>query len=472
MKTNWQLQSLDLVGAISSCASRMAIELMPHQVANIDGLVRAMTNYGAALDASDTGTGKTFTALGLCKKLGAQPAIVTPLACIHAWEAACVAMDVKPVFIINYEGAKSKKFNFGEVIPSPRKGGKAKYQFKNMPQRVIMIFDEVQRCRNPRSGNTSMLLAAVKNHKTLMLSATPFTSPMEAFGIGLGLRLFVEHKWWNWQLRNGVRKNHWGRMEFKGDETHMLKIHNEIFPDRGVRTTRHEIPNFPETLIRCLAIEVDEKEALTAEYMAEIEASEKQDIINASEGVHPELLDLVEALPVTRNLRARQKAELLKVPTMCEMAVDAVAKGFSVPLFFNFDVSIELASSILKTKCMLRGHKPGGKDNLARGTAIVSFQQGVETIILVNSAAGGAGTNLHDPRGKRPRQAIISPPWSAVVLKQVLGRSNRSGGGYSDQLIIFAADTVEERVMKRLESRMSNLDTLTDGDLDVATLDI
>jgi hypothetical protein len=83
----------------------------------------------------------------------------------------------------------------------------------------------------------------------------------------------------------------------------------------------------------------------------------------------------------------------------------------------------------------------------------------------VNIRAGGAGLSLHDPVTQVPRVALISPPYSAIDLKQVLGRTHRLGGGHSTQKLIFAADTVEEQVMQRVQNRVQNIDALLDSDV-------
>ena len=80
--------------------------------------------------------------------------------------------------------------------------------------------------------------------------------------------------------------------------------------------------------------------------------------------------------------------------------------------------------------------------------------------------AGGVGVSLHDLNGVYPRAAFISPTWSAVELRQTLGRVHRAGGKTkSTQRIVFVADSVEEQVRRTVESKLARLDTLNDGDL-------
>ena len=41
--------------------------------------------------------------------------------------------------------------------------------------------------------------------------------------------------------------------------------------------------------------------------------------------------------------------------------------------------------------------------------------------------AGGTGLSLHDVNGEHPRVSLISPSFSAIDLKQALGRIHRAG---------------------------------------------
>lgn len=459
-------------------------ELHPHQVKNRDGLIAALAKYGSALDASETGTGKTITFLAVCQKLNAQPCIITRKPVIDAWERECAAMGVKPFFITNYEAARSGNFPWLtlEKKKSVKYNGEVSHWTNlvwTVPAgRYLFCFDEVQACRGQGTQNSKMLLAAARKYKTVLLSATPFTNPQEAGAIGPALRLFAEDRWFPWLYQHGVRKDQFGHMRFVGlgrterakaeGLRHMQRIHEELFPAHGVRTTRYEIPNFPDELTEVLAVEPDSLTSIEQAYACLIAIARTEDYRRACEGVAPDLLDLVQPLPITVALRARQEAELQKVGPMVELAIDARDKGESCALFVNFDHTVEALMQRLDTKCVVRGEAGDGRGNIIRANAVQSFQTNTEPFIIVNNAAGGAGISLHDPKTRKPRTCLISPPWSAIVLKQVLGRTQRLGGGFSTRKLLFAKGTVEERVMERVQASINCLDTLTDGDLDLA----
>jgi hypothetical protein len=62
--------------------------------------------------------------------------------------------------------------------------------------------------------------------------------------------------------------------------------------------------------------------------------------------------------------------------------------------------------------------------------------------------------------------SLISPGFSAIDLKQTLGRIHRAGGkSPAIQKIVFADDSVEMRVCNLLKKKLSNLDLVNDDDL-------
>lgn len=451
------------------------LKLRDHQVANVARLVEALRNNGGAIDGSDTGTGKTFTALGLCKAIGATPAIVTRKAIIPSWRSACEVAGVTPLFIANYEQCRSKNFVYGHRTEKS-------YEWTITEPRVLFIFDEAQALRGAASINSKLATTAHRKYKTLLLSATPFQTPLEARTIGLVLGLFNDSGYYRWLFSHGCRKNYMGHMEFVGDQKDhrneepgtraklgqeaMEKIREEIFPRRGVRTRREDIPGFPESLLLCEAVDTGHADEITKLYQEVIAAQRELDHAKAVEEVDPEFHDMVDVLPITKIMRSRQEAEVLKARAISEIAQMHSERGEQVAIFVNFDATIEILSEYLDCKHIIRGDGSGKSlNNFDRHHVVTAFQENKAPYVLVNIKAGGAGLSLHDPVTQIARVALISPPYSAIDLKQVLGRTHRLGGGHSTQKLIFAAGTVEEQVMKRVQNRVENIDSLLDSDV-------
>ncbi len=423
-----------------------------HQNNNARICAESIKKYGSAIDMSDVGTGKTFTALLTAKNMGARPAILCPLATIPDWKKSAQIVGVDPIFTENYECWRRKDFDLGTFK------GKS-FWWNKVPVETLQIFDEVHRCRGMETTNSQMLRAAAYRCRTLLLSATPFTSPLEAKNIGMALRLFTGHNYMSWARDHGVRRGPWGDPVFNGGPEDLLKIHNRIFNEgRGCRTRASEIPGFPESLILPWSIEGGHVPEIAAAYEAEL-----QERLAEAEGraQNPMMMGKDPGVFVPL-LRYRQIAELHKCVAIAEMAQDLSAQGFKVAIFVNFDHSVELLKQMLKTDCTITGSDHGG----LRQNRCIRFQWGKEQFMILNAQAGGTGINLHDLSGnKEPRASIISPGWSALEFKQVLGRVWRVGGGYSVQRVACLAGTIEERVIGSLGSKLSNLDALVDGDL-------
>ena len=90
-------------------------KLLKYQKDHTRNLIHIINKNTTALDASDTGTGKTYCAIAVCKQLKLQPLIVCPKSVIRSWESVCKVFDVKPYSIVNYETLKNgKNYEKGE----------------------------------------------------------------------------------------------------------------------------------------------------------------------------------------------------------------------------------------------------------------------------------------------------------------------------------------------------------------------
>ena len=165
---------------------------------------------------------------------------------------------------------------------------------------------------------------------------------------------------------------------------------------------------------------------------------------------------------LTAIIRARQKVELLKIPIFIELIEEALESEMSVVVFLNFDDSIKALAQRFGTSCIIKGSNTSEE----RQKNIDEFQSDIQRLIIVNIQSGGAGLSLHDVTGKYPRLALISPCYSAVLMRQSTGRVWRdSGKTKSIQKIVFVGNTIEEEVCEQVKLKLENLDTLNDGDL-------
>jgi SNF2 family DNA or RNA helicase len=184
---------------------------------------------------------------------------------------------------------------------------------------------------------------------------------------------------------------------------------------------------------------------------------ELADIAQQSEG------DTDPDNPLTKQLRLRQEIELMKAPIFADLATNAIEEGGAVAVFVSFRATLEKVIELLKKYMPLT--LKGGDTEDERQSAVDSF--GVfSRCIVCTISAGGLGISLHDEHGTFPRVSIISPSFSAIELKQALGRVHRAGAKTkSVQRIVFAANTVEEKVCSRVRQKLNNIDLINDDEL-------
>ena len=96
-------------------------KLLPYQVPHTLQLVECLKLRKRVIDASDTGTGKTYAAIAVAKILNLQPFIICPKSTLKNWTDVCKYFEVKPLGVSNYEmlkefGELNKRYGLGESM--------------------------------------------------------------------------------------------------------------------------------------------------------------------------------------------------------------------------------------------------------------------------------------------------------------------------------------------------------------------
>lgn len=422
--------------------------LFPPQQESLEVLVAALEQHEAALDSSDTGTGKTLKSVEISRISQSPPLVVCPKSVIPAWKETFDEQGVPYLDVLNYEKLRTGRTPWGDW---EKERGVKKFQFADEVQ--FIIWDEVHKCKGRTTQNGKMLVGG-KGRFNLMLSATAAEDPTELKNIGYLIGLFPSlHHYVPWAKKHGCYMDPWRNLKFatsKRDEV-LGQLNAEIYPDRGHKVTRAEMGEFfQETHIVTEPLDFGDEGKIAEIY----------DLMDQ------ELLDLEEAkahdnpagAALTAQLRARQEVELLKVPVLIEMANDYIEQGMSVAIFLNFDASITAVFEKLDVRAGLIW---GKQSDTERQEVIRDFKDDEIRAVICNVAAGGVGVNLHDQNGTYPRVALISPSWNAKDIVQVTGRVDRAGGKTPTlQRILFGAGTVEDDVRKSVNKKLANLNTL------------
>ena len=433
--------------------------LLPYQIEHTEILSNAIIKYSRALDTSDTGTGKTFCAIALCKKLNLKPFIICPKPVITNWIDVAKRFKVDIFGIINYESLlncvyyqsndlKTKKTNpFLQIIfnSSSSPDDKIKTYVWNsnlIPNDVIFIYDEAHRCKNHKSINGKLFLQLTElDVKILLISAT-----------------IIDKEIYTELLVNAFKLN---KSEYSPKKYYltrhqiMEKLHSIIFPEYGHRMKIETIKensnsHFKNNKILIEPMEMENKSEIKRQY----------DIIKL------ELQNLrkkrAKSSGIGLIIRALQSIELLKLPTFIRLTNEYLANNKSVAIFFNYTSTLLQYCAYYNTKCMIYGDQTTDE----RNRNINDFNNDRQRIIVCNIKAGGVGLSLHDTIGQYPRVSCISPTWSAQDLLQVLGRIYRANCKTDcEQRILFCSDTYEAMVSDAIQSKMENIGLLNDGDM-------
>lgn len=514
--------------------------LLPYQVPHVYQMYESLLTTQCVLDGSDTGTGKTYATLACCNLLKLKPFIICPKSVISSWISVANTIGVEILGLSNYEKLKGSKYYTPnlEIVDCPyldkvivsedkseplenikksqerimklmkEKVNESKIDSKLLkltkqikPQRkeikdyifqfpndTIIIVDEAHKCKNYKTGNSTMLLALKDSGRKIVLLSATITDKIECFrpfGVMFGFYDDVKkYKFWirdklnpkdtNKTSTNNKNKNIRTILKAKqklgiplsvleqtrldnlnkqaSDDNEILKIiHKSVYPSRGSRMKIKELGDlFPQNqvLAQCYYSDdhckVDDIYNLINKALEDIKIKEKR------------------SAALGEIIRCRMRLEMLKLPIILDLTDEALETNRSVVIFVNFKDSMAYLQHHLEEECSVIH---GDQTLDERTLNIEQFQSNKTKIMIAIIQAGGVGISLHDLHG-RPRTSIISPSWNGIDLMQALGRIHRAGSkSASLQRIVYIAKSYEEEICNKLQEKLSVMAAINDGDV-------
>jgi SNF2 family DNA or RNA helicase len=426
--------------------------LYPPQVSHVERLVKGVVLNGSVADTSETGVGKTICAINTAHQLHIgrvdwKALVVCPKAVIPQWKREIDEHGLSShIKVINWEKLRAGNTEWA-------KWNRNTFEWDKSID--LIIFDEAQKAKSPTSKNALMVRDAVDtaNARVMLLSATLANSPLEMRAVFHVLGLCKWKGFYSYIRKFlGCVKNQWGALEFKGGDAALDLLREAIYGrGKGSRITREELRDF-----------FGDNEVITDP----IDFGDDGEIQKLYDAMEAELLELEQSSaddkpsPLTVQLRARQAAELLKVPYMVEATQDLLTEGKQVALFVNFRATLDALRAKLNTLCAIYGGQPASW----RQECVDKFDSGQEKVIVIMISAGGVGLSLHDTVGNAPRATLLSPSWDEKETIQALGRCYRAGGKSPVlQRILVASGTVEEKVVKALMEKTHRVEKLNEA---------
>ena len=450
---------------------------------NFDGLLEPQKNHatkllnslhlnGFAFDASPTGTGKTYCASWIAKNYGSSVVVICPKSVQKNWFDTLKSFGIDNPIVMTFERLVRGNTNYYtydmSVYLNRTNWWKSLGITVNFPNNSLVILDEVHKCKGQKSLSGECLVA-IKNagHKLLMLSASAATNVTEMKAFGYATLLHSGYGFYDFCKDNGVAFNRFGLGTWDANlqkcKEGMVRIHNTLFNTLGCanRMNRKDFGNiFPDNQVIADGFDLGSNTAKLQSVYNEME----YELMNLDES-SMEYSEHHFAII----MKARRQSEILKVPAMVSWIEDMYDEGVSPVVFINFRETLEAIEKRLNSaKYSGKIAKiVGGQTQKQRDNEIEQFQSDTKRICLVMVAAGSASVSLHDLNGNYPRHTLINPSYSAINTLQALGRCHRANGKTPVVQRFFFANGVEieEKMRKRVNLRLTNLDSLNDGDL-------
>lgn len=453
-------------------------KLLIYQEKHVVKLINILLLYSIALDASETGTGKTYIAAAVCKELNRRPIIVCPKTLIYNWINVLDYFGVEAYDIVNYETIRNGKTYsnnkyksrisspfISSVDPDPNNVLKYIYEW-DLPTDAIIIFDESHRCKDPSTLNGKLLIstkqAILQKIPVLLLSATicekfaDMKIPFCLFNFIPNTRNYnhfvasLKQKYPQYRIRV---KDYAKKEDFiqAKDNARAMMIYDEI-KDYTSRIRIRDLGNmFPSNQICCQQFMADESDKIADAY-------------NEMAVLLKELKEKPQANHLARIQKLKQEIEFRKVPIFIEQAQLYLDDGKSVIIFVNYLDTFHTIAKELDIKCKVYGDQTMEE----RIEAINLFQSNQERIIILQMRAGNVGISLHDLHGGHPRVSLMNFADSASDLIQALGRAYRAGAKTPVlQRIIFVANVDYEKIiMRNINRKLTNVSIINDKDLE------
>jgi SNF2 family DNA or RNA helicase len=170
--------------------------------------------------------------------------------------------------------------------------------------------------------------------------------------------------------------------------------------------------------------------------------------------------------PLVAALRFRQKASLLRVDGTVQAVRDAVQDGLRPAVSVQFrETATQIADQLGQT--LRVGRIDGSVPATERETLRVAFQRGELDVVLFSVVEG---ISLHAGEtavgaDNTPRVLLLHDlRWSALEMAQIEGRTHRDGQA-ALACYLFAADSVEERMVEAVVGKLATMASMLGDDL-------
>jgi len=482
----------DVVPPALSPEPQGSVVLRGYQQTGTETALRAwLAGYPGFLIADETGIGKTLEAVqtGRLMKTG-RALVICPLSAIPVWRAAIPELDVHGRIrwcVLNYESSKKLLVPPARALQAKRQRTRNRRISKDGTSRVnwdLVICDEAHRLGNPVSQQSSVVRRLTSEADqdrgrrpfVLWLSATAgqdplklsYLAPLLGAVTGKPVRDLADFGRWCSDQGIAIRKAAFGSWEWAPDSEeqrqHDLFRMKQLLYDypvpAAIRRHPEDIAGWPKQQRVAVPVELG---AAAQRLYRQAWLQFRQEMQLAHRGRNP-------ADRRAAYLRFRQKASLLKVPAVVQLAKDALEDGYQPAVSFEFLESAEAFVDQMGAEpvAVITGDVKGD----AREQQRLRFQRGEARVVvftITEAISLHAGEQLVGGNNTRRKSIVADVRRSAIQQLQIEGRTHRDGQ-LSISYMVYATGTVEKTIIDRAIQRMNDLKTMQ-GDVDIVDLE-
>lgn len=498
----------DLNGQVLSVPPSVSrMKPRPHQMEAAKKITAfAKQGYRGFIEADNVGVGKTISALvgaygaakvkGYTKANPAKTLIICPKSVIPHWRNTIKALGIDNlrVVVINYDQSK-KLLTVPDKATAAKRARTKNKHIANSGESIVnwdlIIADESHKLKNIETSQRSKAFDRIAQYSTnaqqapfvIWASATIGQNPMELGYLAPLVAQMLKKdnmstsQWGAFLESNGfhVLKGKTGAYSWikhdpkKPDPTVKVKQNQDIkrlrtllFSANSPSIRRHptDIAGWPEITRIPFAVSLDTKgRNLYEELWSAFRSFLKMNV----RGRDPRG-------GLAQQLRFRQKASLLRVPGTLDFAEDLLENGLQIAISVEFMESIDAMRNALEAKGVVCVEF-SGRNVSERENERIRFQRGQAQVIFFTVEEGislHAGEQLPDgtKASSTGRATIVHDVrYSSLSNTQIEGRCHRDGQK-ANIYYMYAEDTVEEKILKKMIERMAHMKDLSGDDED------
>ena len=460
------------------------IRLCPYQESHVNRLNLIFQNNYVALDYSNTGMGKTFTASALAACYECEILLISPPTIFSVWKDMEDKHGVIIQDMISYSllrGIHGKKCNHPYLTRTPDDGYlPTPYLISQIDQGRLFVFDEMSKLKNQTSQARKAAHVIIKtvmtrrsSSRVLLLSALPTNEPIHVLSLMQSLGIihadtFVEYdkSERKYRLRGIQEVIDWCYHKNPNKTREIVSQHSSRSKKSIMKMATelyHHIVfhRLSSCMIGDKPVDLDIKNGyypIDSENLIILKQGQRildNAIRYRSDGlVNPSRT--INWGMITRGIKLLGKAKLKIMSQMARVLLisNPASKGVIGVWFVSH---IKWLAEALSEYGAITLY--GETDMKQRKSVIDRFQDPNSDcqIIIINPTVGGMGISLDDRDGKHPRWMLLMPDYRIMDLVQCTGRINRKSTLSKEETIIRFVYTkafkTESRILSSLHRK-------------------